>query len=124
MLLRPEEIVELIRWLDAEVDNGGFHQFFNNSPGDKTAETIAALESVGATKTADIVRRAAARFPGGTPPQNRDERMAVLWREFPDPGAFDPLNEEFYGYPDGLLETLLARFADKSDIPLSPYWTV
>jgi hypothetical protein len=124
MELRPEQIVDLIRWLDAEVDNGGFHQFFNNSAGDKTADTIAALEEIGAINAAGIVRRAAAMFPGGMPPGNRDERMKILWREFPDPKIFDPLNEEFYAYPDGPLETLLANFAAKSGFPLDPYWTV
>jgi hypothetical protein len=119
-----QEIVDLVRWLDREVENGGFHQFFNNSPGDKTAETIAALEEIGATKTADILRRAAAMFPAGAPPQDRDERLTVLWRQFPDPKTFDPLNDEFYAYPDGLLEMLLAKFAEKSGVALDPYWTV
>jgi hypothetical protein len=41
MEMPPEEIVELVRWPDAEVNNGGFHQFFNNSAGNRTAATIA-----------------------------------------------------------------------------------
>jgi hypothetical protein len=123
MELRPEQIVDLVRWLDREVENGGFHQFFNNSPGDKTAETFAALETIGAPRTAGILRRAAAMFPSGMPPQDRDARMEILWRQIPDPKTFDPLNDEFYAYPDGPLETLLANFAAKSRSPLDPYWT-
>jgi hypothetical protein len=124
MELRPEEIVDLVRWLDTEIDNGGFHQFFHNSAGDRTAETIAALEAIGAPRIADIVRRAAAMFPGGMPPRDRDERMSVLWRRFPDPKIFDSINEEFYAYPDGLLETLITSFAAKSGLPPDPFWTV
>ena len=124
MELRPSEIVDLVRWVDAEVNNGGFHQFFNNSSGDKTVETIVALTQIGATKTAGIVRSAAAMFPGGMPPRDRKERIEILWREFPDPRSFYSLNEEFYEYPDGLLETLITNFAAKSGAAPDPYWNV
>ena len=40
----------LIEALEAEVNNGGFDQYFYNSAGDNTAETIQALETIGATK--------------------------------------------------------------------------
>lgn len=122
--MSPDEIVDLVNWLDTEVDNGGFHQFFNNAAGDRTADTIVALETIGATKTADILRHAAALFPAGMPPHDRHERMAVLWQAFPDPKVFYPLNEEFYAYPDGLLEALVAEFAAKSGLPPDPSWTV
>jgi hypothetical protein len=93
-----ERIIDLIDWLDLEVENGGFHQFFHNSPGDHTEQTIHALEIIGALTAADIVKRAAGMFPDGMPPRDRNERMDVLWKRFPDPRAFYSLNEEFYDH--------------------------
>jgi uncharacterized protein DUF4375 len=104
-----EEIVDLVEAWEGEVNNGGLHQFFNNSAGDNTAQTIQALEIIGAFKMADILRRAAEKFPGKMPPKDREARMEVLWREYPNPEAFYPLNDEFYAYPDDLAG-LLAKF--------------
>lgn len=96
-------------WED-EVNNGGHHQFFHNSPGDNTAETIHAVESIGALKMADILKRAAGRFSVGMPPKDCEARRDLLWAEFPDPSAaFRDLDEEFFKYPDDL-SRLLAEF--------------
>ncbi len=54
--MNPIEIVDLVVELEDEVNNGGFHQFFNNSSGDNTAETIQALEAIGATVVAEILK--------------------------------------------------------------------
>jgi hypothetical protein len=43
-------IEELVSNLEAEINNGGFDQYFFNSTGDRTAETIRALELIGAKK--------------------------------------------------------------------------
>jgi len=61
--MNPQEAIDLVVDLEDEVNNGGFHQFFNNSPGDNTAETVQALEAIGATLVANILTRAAASFP-------------------------------------------------------------
>jgi hypothetical protein len=121
--MNVEKVVDLIVWLDLEVDNGGFHQFFNNSAGDMAADTIIALETIGAVQTANILQRATAMFPGGMPPQNRDERVAILWKLFPDPKVFYPLNEEFYAYPDDLLRRL-EEFKGKKGLLPGPIWQV
>src|SRR4051812_7921032 len=70
--LKPGEVRQLVTELEAEVNNGGFDQFFFNSAGDQTARTIGALEFIGAKHTAAIVRAAAAKFPGGMPPADRE----------------------------------------------------
>jgi len=102
---------ELIRDLEAEINNGGFDQFFFNSSGDKTAETIAALEVIGASHTAGIVRNAAARFPGGMPPTDRDERQNLLAGSVsPDSDAFEDEDAAFLEYRDDL-ESLAAAYA-------------
>jgi len=104
--MSPDEVVDLIDALEGEVNNGGFHQYFYNSAGDNTAETIQALEIIGALKMANVVRRAAEKFPGAMPPKNRFERQDVLLESDPKAIAFRDLDEEFYDYPDNLTELL------------------
>jgi hypothetical protein len=107
------EIARLIENLEAEVNNGGFDQFFYNSAGDNARETILALETIEAGTTADIVKRAAAKFPDGMPPQDRYKRQELLLsRVSPASDAFDELDAEFYGYPDNLSE-LLAKYGSE-----------
>ena len=62
--MSPDIVADLIETLEGEVNNGGFDQFFYNSAGNNTADTILALQAIGAARTADIVKRAAAMFPG------------------------------------------------------------
>jgi hypothetical protein len=101
-----KEIARLIGNLEAEVNNGGFDQFFYNSAGDDTAETIRALQSIKADTTAEIVKRAAAKFPDGMPPKERSQRQDLLFQVSPESDAFDELDGEFYGYPDDLADLL------------------
>ena len=108
-----EDVERLVGWLEAEVNNGGFDQFFFNSAGDEAAATIEALEAIGAFSTAAIVRRACARFPGGMPPADRDERQARLEEVSPDTDAFEAEDEQFYAYEDDL-SALVAAHADRS----------
>ena len=42
--MSPDVVTELIQALEGEVNNGGFDQFFYNSAGDNTADTILALK--------------------------------------------------------------------------------
>jgi penicillin V acylase-like amidase (Ntn superfamily) len=82
-----QEVVDLVNAVEGEVNNGGFHQFFYNNAGDNTMETIQALEIIGAKNMANIVRRAAAMFPGGTPPKDRFARQDVSVRKVPASGG-------------------------------------
>jgi hypothetical protein len=58
---------------------------------------------------ADIVKRAAAKFPAGIATQDRFARQGVLLEKFPTPVEFRELDEEFYRYPDDL-SLLLAKY--------------
>lgn len=101
--------------LDAEVKNGGLYQFFGNTTvADylKHGDLIAALESIGATRAAGLMRQASeALFGSPTIPPSRiaieiaidgvdDEQIASL-------GALDDL---FY---EEDLPSLLYDFAEK-----------
>src|SRR5437879_8408232 len=86
----------LVGALQAEVNNGGFEQFFFNSAGDRTREIIEALSAIGAPHTASIVGRAAAKFPGGLPPEDRFARQRLLLeRVSPDSDAFSEEDAAF-----------------------------
>ncbi len=50
--------VYLINELESEVNNGGFLQFFTNSSGKYTNETIESLELIGANKTKNLLEKA------------------------------------------------------------------
>jgi hypothetical protein len=113
--MNPHEIIDLVVELEDEVNNGGFHQFFNNSSGDNTFETIQALEIIGATMVADILRRAAFKFPGNMPPRDRRQRLDLLWANFPRTDEFYELDKEFFAYPEDLSVLIAAyksRFPD------------
>lgn len=111
MPMSRDDVVRLVELLEGEVNNGGFHQFFYNSSGDDTAETIQALEMIGALKAADIVKRAASKFPSGTPPKDRFARQDLLLDQVdPEIRVFGELDEEFYSYPDNL-QGLLGEYA-------------
>ncbi len=93
---------QLVEELEAQVNNGGFDQYFFNSSGGNAAATIEALDALGAHKTAAIVRRACAKFPGGMPPKDWDERQEVLETVSPDSEAFEDDDEAFLKYEDDL----------------------
>ncbi len=112
--MAPQVVLRLIEELEAEVNNGGFDQFFFNAAGDHAEATIRALKTVGALEMADIVRRACARFPGGMPPANRNARQARLELLSPDSGAFEQEDADFLAYPDDLA-SLVAAYSAPSD---------
>jgi len=52
--LSPSERVFILIWdLEAEVNNGGFNQFFFNSAGDRASATPAALRAIGRSRSAE-----------------------------------------------------------------------
>ena len=102
-VLSKSKILDLVETLDAEVNNGGFHQFFSNSSGSRAAETISALDAIGASHTAEILKRACARFPGGMPPRAWEPRRRVLDKIAPSSSTFDEETKAFYEYHDNLI---------------------
>ncbi len=107
-LSRAEQVFVLVWELEAEVNNGGFSQFYFNSSGDRATETVAALRAIGADRTALIVERANARFASG-PPADRAVRQEVLLEIDSNEGLFQDLDSEFYRYPNEISD-LLMRF--------------
>ena len=103
-LERKVQVAYCLHRLEAEVNNGGFHQFFSNSTGEYVTETIQALVAIGATKTSELLKRAVSiGFPGGYPSDASEYESAVA--DFDDVvDHLDALDQEFFRYPDPLTD--------------------
>jgi Domain of unknown function (DUF4375) len=105
----PRKVFSAIWTVEAEVNNGGFSQYFFNNSRETAAFVAEALETIGAPRTADICRRAtAAAFPEGLPADSEAIRSAVS--DFSDEieEKLNSLDGEFYQYPHNLTELLFA----------------
>jgi hypothetical protein len=113
--LSGAERVFLYVWnLEAEVNNGGFDQFYINSAGDYAGVTPAALREIGASRAAEIVQAANSVFGPMGPPTDRDARWEALdGLGAPATDVLGELDARFYEYPDDL-EALLLRFVDQN----------
>jgi hypothetical protein len=113
-LNRPEQVFFCVWWLEAEVNNGGFDQYYFNSAGDHAIEAVTSLEAIGANHTADLVKQANALFgPAGPSPirATRQNQLDAL-REA-KPKKLDEIDEEFLSYKDNS-EQLLEQFVSKN----------
>src|SRR5262245_35236339 len=102
-----ERLLVTIWGVEADVNNGGFDQYYFNSYGDYALLAPAALREIGAISMAALVERANSAFGPGGPPADRDLRQerlealrdaaAALWAE---------LDEQFCNYPDDVARLL------------------
>ena len=67
-----------IQMLEYEVDNGGFDQYYYNSAGNFTKETLNALKTVGSKTIYNILNNSTKIFPNGIVPIDRAERQGIL----------------------------------------------
>jgi len=95
--------------LEAEVNNGGFDQFFFNSAGDLAFYAPEALRSIGANRMAALAEEANSVFGPGGPPRDWETRRAQV-RQFSDEvqERLDRLDSQFYEYPDDIRKLLQA----------------
>ena len=105
----PQKVFSAIWAVESEVNNGGFSQYFSNSSAETASFVETALDSIGAPKTADICKRAiACAFPNGLPATEEDISSAAA--DFSDEvlEALEPLDQEFFAYPQDLTGLLFA----------------
>jgi len=105
-LTADEKTVFAIRELVMEVLNGGFHQYFYNSSGERYATTEAALERLDEPEALGLLKQARqALFPTGAIPSDCAERRRMIPYAHEEPGSkFSDLSKE-----EG------SRFAEISD---------
>ena len=102
-LSSAERTVCLVFALEAEVQNGGFAQFFANSSGEFARETSAALAAVGASATDALLRQALEPFGPEGPSRSSDLRNGQLKAIGPKADElWGRLDEEFYREVDDL----------------------
>lgn len=112
--LKFEEIVGVGVWLlEAEVNNGGFDQYYFNSAGDLAIPTVNALRLIGASHTASMLAAANSEFPDSGPPADRGARQRAL-DEIRDSARFGALEAEFYQGLDDLVALLALHFRKAS----------
>ena len=119
-LSEVDRTVILVWSLQGEVDNGGFDQFYFNLSGDHAAETVPALERIGAWRKAALVSESNRLFPTQPPPTERELRIAEL-DSFSDAAttSWDRLEREFYSDPDSLEELLVEYLVRQGVLPES-----
>lgn len=111
-LTEKERVTYTIWWLEAEVNNGGFHQYFWNSAGDHAAIALKSLNNIGATKTASLLQQAIGVAFNGKLPSSRLERQDKL--EIDEDSKMERLGEldsEFYEYSENFYKMIDAYVA-------------
>jgi hypothetical protein len=94
--LTQREAVGVGVWLfDVEVNNGGFHQYYNNSRGSLAVRTVESLAAIGAGHAAALLRAANACIASFPLPEDRAERFALLDRAS-EAADFAALEAEYY----------------------------
>jgi hypothetical protein len=108
----PQRTFTSVWVLEAEVNNGGFSQYFLNSSAETAPFVVLALEAIGASETADVCERAIdCAFPGGLPADPQAISDAVA--DFTDAvrSGLNELDDEFFTHPNNLTDLLFAYVA-------------
>jgi Domain of unknown function (DUF4375) len=101
----------------AQIDNGGFSQFFTNSTGDLIAAAVAGAEHLGLAEHARLLCEASdPLFPDGVP-HDHEERLK-RWELLDDAAdeAIEALDERWYALNDVLEERLHAYVSARSSL--------
>jgi hypothetical protein len=106
-LTEPQLYYLTLSWLDAEVRNGGFSQYYFNSSGELATHAVKAARSVGAAEITAIIEKANTLFGRNGPDADRDRRMDQLSKI--DLKALEELDTRYYKCAERLSE-ILPRF--------------
>jgi len=106
-LKRPEQVFRCVWELEADVNGGGFEQYFANSGGDHAWFAGEALREIGAQRLAAITAEAVALFGAEAPEVEQPARHTqIAHLERPVHEYWEALSEAFREYPDDLTELL------------------
>ena len=115
--LKAEEAELLAVWLlDAEVNNGGFDQYFWNTAGELISEAIEGLEIIGAEDLASIADAAAAELSDKFESSSRDQRRQQIDELQASWGSrLSSYDTQYYNSKDDPI-SLLAAYIRANDI--------
>jgi hypothetical protein len=77
-LTEPQKNFFYNQWLEMEINNGGFDQYFFNSSGEFAHETVVSLKLIGAHKSVIMLQTAIDQFSNGIVPKDRAERIGLM----------------------------------------------
>jgi hypothetical protein len=105
----PEKVFVCVWGLEAEVNNGGFDQYYFNSSGDHAQDAEVSLKAIGAKHTAQLVKLGNALFGASGPSPNRAARQKQL-DALGDAKTkkMNEIEDEIMKYKDNLEELLRA----------------
>lgn len=105
-LTLAQKVLVTIWGIEAEVNNGGFDQYYFNSAGDQSYFAPEALRLIGASAMAATVRQANDAFGPDGPSRDRSTRQAQLHRISPVDGdsPWERLSADFQAYPEDLYQ--------------------
>jgi hypothetical protein len=109
-------------WLiDAEVNNGGFHQYYLNTRGVLAIRTVDAFREVGAFESASLLDAANKEVPSLPLPVDRHACIAALESDASQP-RFAALETQYYQGSEDLIGLLAAhlRRLETSLVPNGP----
>jgi hypothetical protein len=125
-LLEPDRFVSAFWGVRTDAQNGGFHQYFENSAGDLWPDLLRLLVLGGDKRGESHFRRVLSIFPTSSPSADREERCAQLASidgsdrgDFADP--FEALDSEYYStcfYPED--DTLFGALKSLEDVEFVP----
>lgn len=94
---KSRQAIYMIWVLEAEVNNGGYNQFYFNSSGQFTTHLSESLRLVGANKFAELTKRADDTFEKENPKitQHQDGRLEGFSKSYDD-NALNKFDDEFY----------------------------
>ena len=110
-LTQAEKHICAIEELDAEVNNGGFAQYYFNSAGNHWKDALSGLEAIGATKRHKIMATAIDKFGQPEPSSDRDSRndqLSKIVRKKEDP--FNGQDSAWYETEGEPLDQLMFRY--------------
>ena len=102
-LNETEKTFLYVEILEAEINNGGFDQYFFNSSGDYAHETLEGLKKIGAFKTAKLIEEAYKYFPENPVPKDTEERREILENiDSQTSEKWTELEDKFYLYEENI----------------------
>jgi hypothetical protein len=102
---KSQQAIYMIWWLEAEVNNGGFNQFYENSSGQYAEYLPDVLRLIGAVKFADLMERVNKVYRENY--EQITQEMDGTVEGFMESYKNNPLNEfddEFYKYEEPLYD--------------------
>ncbi|GAB5382090.1 MAG: hypothetical protein Alis3KO_36030 [Aliiglaciecola sp.] len=112
-LSEKEKAIFTIWWLEAEVNNGGFNQYFWNSAGDNAGLALESLNKIGASKTAELLKEAIeVAFSGSLPLVRADRQKELEIEKEYKMEALGKLDSSFYEYQEDFYK-MLNNFGEK-----------